>query len=63
MKFTHYAQIALACVVAAGGAAVPLIVSPMTATQWILLAVAEAAALGKVLSVQSEVSGDKAVKS
>lgn len=60
MKPTHILQIVLACIVAGGGAAVPLFVSPMTATQWILLAVAEAAAIGKVLSVQSEVAGDKA---
>jgi hypothetical protein len=59
MKPTHVVQLVLACVVAGGGAAVPLLVSPMTITAWILLAVAEAAALSKVLSVQSEIAGDR----
>jgi len=59
MNPTHYVQIALAIIVAAGGAAVPLVISPMTPTAWILLVVAIAAAIGKVLSVQSEVQGDK----
>ena len=60
MKLTHTIQIVLACIVAAGGAAVPLLVTPMTPTSWLLLIVAEAAALKGVLGVNSEVAGDKA---
>ena len=59
MTKSHYVQLVLAAVVACGGAAVPLLVTPMTPTAWLLLAIAEAAALQKVLSVQSEVAGDK----
>jgi hypothetical protein len=56
---THTVQIALAIVVAVAGAAVPFIVQPMTPTAWLLLVAAVASAIGKALSVQSEIAGDK----
>lgn len=59
MKPSHYIQVALAIIVACAGAAVPLLVSPMTTIGWLVLIGAEAAAVSKVLSVQTEVSGDK----
>lgn len=62
MKLTHYLQLTLACLVAGAGAAAPLVVNPMTTTSWLLCLAAVAAGVGKALSVQSEVAGDKAVK-
>jgi hypothetical protein len=59
MKPTHVIQLVCAAVIACGGAALPLLVTPMTPTAWLGLAIAEAAALKTVLGVQSEVAGDK----
>ena len=59
LKATHYVQIGLAAVAAMCGAAVPLLVSPMTPTSWLVLVGAEALALKGVLSVKSETDGDK----
>ena len=59
MKVTHWVQLGLSVLAAAAGAAVPLMVTPMTPTAWLVLVAAEALAIKSALSVQSEVSGDK----
>ena len=58
MNVAYTIRIGLAVVVAGAGAAVPLLVTPMTTTAWLLLIAAEAAAIEKVLSVKTGIAGD-----
>lgn len=61
MRFTHYVQIGLACAAAVSAAIAPFMTGQSLAVD--LAVGAGSLAVAKVLSVQSEVAGDKSVKS